>query len=52
MGAVLGALNVGLTHSERWQEVNVMRSSGVSLMVRPATRSVGLRLALGPGGRR
>jgi hypothetical protein len=52
MGAGVGALIGGLTHSERWQEVNVMRSSGVSLMVRPATRSVGLRLALGPGGRR
>lgn len=52
MGAGVGALIGGLTHSERWQEVDVVRSSGVSLMVQPATRSVGLRLTLGPGGRR
>jgi hypothetical protein len=52
MGAGVGALIGGLTHSERWQEVTVMRPSGLSLMIRPATRSVGLRLTLGPGARR
>lgn len=49
MGAGVGALIGGLTHSERWQEVNVTRSPGLSLMVHPVTGSVGLRLTLGPG---
>ena len=52
MGAGVGALIGGLTHSERWQEVDVVRQSGVSLLVQPATRSIGLSLTVGAGERR
>ena len=52
MGAGVGALIGGLTHSERWQELSDVRSSGVSLIVAPASRSVGLRLKLERGAPR
>jgi hypothetical protein len=52
MAAGVGALIGGLTHSEQWQEVDPVRRPPVSLLVQPATGSVGLRLAFSSGASR
>lgn len=51
MGAGVGALIGALSHSERWQEVELVRTEPVSMLVEPATRRVSLRVPLGRGGR-